>query len=165
MIMKKIINSGLVWLWLAVCLIVIDQSTKYLAIQYLDFQQPTHILKFLNLTLAYNKGAAFGFLHGATGWQNIFLGGLASIVGIVILIWLSRLSRNETRMCVALCFIFAGALGNLWDRLQHGYVIDFLSFHLGSWYFAIFNLADSEIFIGACMVILYWLLEVEKDEL
>lgn len=159
---KKIIHSGLIWLWLALLLVLIDQSAKNLAIQHLEYQHPLQVLPFFNLTLTYNKGAAFGFLHNAAGWQNVFLGGLASIIAVVILVWLSRLSRRDTWMCIALCFIFAGAFGNLWDRLKYGYVVDFLSFHAGKWYFAIFNVADSQIFIGACMIILYWLLVAEE---
>ena len=111
----------------------------------------------LNFTLAHNTGAAFSFLHRASGWQNWFLGGIASLVSIIILVWLLKLSKQERWLKCALCLILGGALANAWDRILYGYVIDFISFHLHDWYFAIFNVADSAISIGAGMILISWL--------
>jgi signal peptidase II len=123
---------------------------------------PLKIFPFFNLTLAYNKGAAFSFLHSASGWQHIFLGSLALIISIVILVWLYKLSARERWIGIALCLILGGALGNAWDRVLYGYVIDFFDFHLGDWHFAIFNVADSAIFIGAVMMLWHWARETRS---
>ena len=153
---KKIFSSGLMWLWIAMLIIAIDRYAKYWVTEHLIFSEPLQILPIFNLTLAYNKGAAFSFLHGASGWQNLFLCSLAIVVSIVIVYWLSKLSARERWVSIALNFILGGALGNAWDRMLYGYVIDFLDFHLGSWHFAIFNTADSAICVGAFMLLIYW---------
>lgn len=155
-IMKKILSHGLSWIWVSLLVLAIDRYTKMWVLHHLAIQEPVKILPFFNLTLAYNKGAAFSFLNAASGWQNWFLGGLAILISIVILGWLSKLPPRSYWLAVALSLILGGALGNAWDRTLYGYVIDFLSFHLGSWHFAIFNIADSAICVGAFMVVIYW---------
>lgn len=157
--MKMINNmtaSGLRWLWIALVVIVLDRYTKIWALTHLTFHEPLAVLPIFNLTLAYNTGAAFSFLDSMSGWQNIFLCSLAFIVTAFVLYWLATLSYRARWMSIALCFIIAGALGNAWDRIHYGYVIDFLSFHWASWYFAIFNLADTAICIGAFMLLWNW---------
>lgn len=154
---KKIFTSGLPWLWVAILLIVIDRYTKVWAMNNLSFAVPLKILPIFNLTLVYNSGAAFSFLHTATGWQNIFLGSLAYIVSVIILFWLYKLPIREIWLNVALTLILGGALGNAWDRSLYGYVTDFFDFHIGAWHFAIFNVADSAICVGAFMMIAHWL--------
>lgn len=154
---KRLSNSGLIWCWVTIVVMGVDRLSKYWVVQNLDFMDPVRITPFFNLTLAYNTGAAFSFLHSASGWQNIFLGGLALIISAVIFVWLSRLPARAAWNCIALCLILGGALGNAWDRALYHYVIDFLSFHLGDWHFAIFNIADSAISVGAFMLIVHWL--------
>lgn len=161
--LKKFYSSGLAWIWLAVIIIFIDRYSKIWVVQHLNYFEPLKVLPVFNLTLAYNTGAAFSFLHDAQGWQNLFLGGLAGMVSILILIWLAKLSSASRWLNIALCFILGGALGNAWDRMLHGYVIDFLSFHLGEWHFAIFNIADSAICIGAAMLLWHWWLEAKRN--
>jgi signal peptidase II len=114
------------------------------------------VLPFFDLTLAYNTGAAFSFLNSASGWQNVFFSVLAFVVSIAIIAWLFRLRKKDGWLSIALCLILGGALGNAWDRLLYHYVIDFLSFHLGSWHFAIFNIADAGISVGAFMLLVQW---------
>lgn len=156
-IIRKLYTSGFAWLWIALLVLVVDRYSKLWAINHLTFQGPLKILPFLNLTLAFNKGAAFSFLHTASGWQNWFLGGLAIMISLIMLVWLAKLSWRDYWLNIALCLVLGGALGNAWDRILYGYVIDFLSFHLGDWYFAIFNLADSGICVGAAMIFLRWI--------
>lgn len=156
MIFKKLCSSGIAMLWISVLVIIIDRCTKIWVVDHLSFHEPLYVLPFFNLTLAYNTGAAFNFLHNASGWQNWFLGGLAFIVSVIVVGWLTRLSAREYWMTTALCLVLGGALGNAWDRILYGYVIDFLSFHLGDWHFAIFNVADSAICVGAFMIFCYW---------
>ncbi|MBX3709748.1 MAG: lipoprotein signal peptidase [Gammaproteobacteria bacterium] len=156
MISTKLYKSGLAWLWITAIVLVVDRYSKMWVMQHLTYQEPLGILPFFNLTLAYNTGAAFSFLHTASGWQNGFFSGLAFIVSIVILGWLVKQSWHSYWVNTALCLILGGALGNAWDRMLYGYVVDFLSFHLGEWYFAIFNIADSAICVGAFMLFLHW---------
>lgn len=153
---KSIFASGLLWLWLAVLVIGLDHWVKLWIVHHLIAFDSLRILPIFNLTLAYNKGAAFSFLHSASGWQNVVLGSLAGFVSVIILYWLSQTSKREYWFNIALCLVLGGALGNAWDRIVYGYVIDFFDFHLGNWHFAIFNVADSAICVGAFMLIWHW---------
>jgi signal peptidase II len=155
--MRKLLSSGLVWLVLSIILLVLDRYSKIWMMEHLQFAEPMRILPFLNFTLSYNTGAAFSFLDGASGWQHYLLGGLAVVVSFYIIGWLARVPRNEYWQNCSLSLILAGALGNVWDRMLYGHVIDFIDFHLGDWHFAIFNVADSAICVGAVMLILLWL--------
>lgn len=156
---KKCLSTGLAWLWLTILVIVLDRYSKLWVSEHLTFLEPFKILSFFNLTLAYNTGAAFSFLHTASGWQNLFLGGLAFIVSIIMIACLAKSPVNARWLNIALCLVLGGALGNAWDRILYGYVIDFFDFHLGQWHFAIFNVADSAITVGAFMLILHWLIQ------
>ncbi len=164
-LIKKIRQSGLVWLWLAVLVIAIDRFSKYWMVHHLLFQAPLKILPFFNFTLAFNTGAAFSIFHSASGWQNSVLGALAFIVSIIVLVWLARISKCERWLSVSLCLILGGALGNAWDRILYHYVIDFFDFHWGDWHFAIFNVADSAISIGAVMLLWHWLKNDQQNTL
>jgi signal peptidase II len=157
--LKKITSTGLAWLWVALLVIVLDRYSKYWVLQHLIPYSPVSITRFFNLTLAYNTGAAFSFLHSASGWQNGALGSLAVIVSIYILTWLAKLSVRERWLSVALCLIVGGAISNACDRVLYGFVIDFFDFHLSSWHFAIFNVADSAICVGAFLLVVGWLLK------
>lgn len=155
-------KSGLKWIWLVLTVILIDQLTKtWVSISLLPYE-PLQILPFMNFTLAHNTGAAFAFLNNASGWQNWLFTSIAVVVCITIFVWLSRLSAKEYWLSIALTLVAGGAIGNLWDRLTYGYVIDFFDFHLSGWHFAIFNVADSAICIGAAMLVLHWLFLAKK---
>ncbi|WP_191092687.1 signal peptidase II [Cysteiniphilum sp. JM-1] len=148
-------NNQLRWVILSIIVIIIDLGTKYLASQNLTYGQPVEILPFFNLTLLHNYGAAFSFLSNAnTTWQVIVLSAIALIVAIVILIWLARLPKNKNLTACALSLILGGALGNVYDRMIHGYVVDFLDFHINNYHWPAFNIADSAICIGAVILIL-----------
>lgn len=148
-------NNQLRWVILSIIVIIIDLATKYLASQNLTYGQPVEILPFFNLTLLHNYGAAFSFLSNAnTTWQVIVLSAIALIVAIVILIWLARLPKNKNLTACALSLILGGALGNVYDRMIHGYVVDFLDFHINNYHWPAFNIADSAICIGAVILIL-----------
>lgn len=161
--MSRVWTSGLVWLVLSVIILVIDRDSKIWMVDHLQFGEPVALLPFLNLTLAYNTGAAFSFLHTASGWQHYLLGGLAVGVAIFIIATMMRLPRSQYWQNTALSLILAGALGNAWDRVLYGHVIDFVNFHVGDWHFAIFNVADSAICIGAFMLILMWLWQKKES--
>ncbi|WP_346300252.1 signal peptidase II [Halomonas sp. BM-2019] len=137
------------WLWLSVAIIVLDLATKYAASAWLEYARPVEVLPFFNLTLLHNYGAAFSFLADHPGWQRWFFATIAVGASVGLTIWLTRLKRDETLLACSLAAIIGGALGNLYDRLVHGYVVDFLSFHVAGWYYPAFNVADIGITLGA----------------
>lgn len=142
------------WLWLSVVIIVSDQISKYWASASLNLHEPVNVLPFFNFTLMHNQGAAFSFLSQAGGWQRWFFTIIALVVTAVIVHWIRRLSPSETWMAVALSLIAGGALGNVWDRIQFGYVVDFIDVYYNTWHWPAFNIADSAITVGAVMLIM-----------
>jgi signal peptidase II len=141
------------WYAVAVLVIVLDQYTKLLAESDLDYGRPVEVLSWFNLTLQYNTGAAFSFLSDAGGWQRYFFSAVALAISVALMIWLYTMPRAEKLLAAALALILGGALGNLWDRLVLGHVVDFISVHYGGWYFPAFNLADAAISVGAALMI------------
>jgi len=142
------------WLLIAVVVVALDLWTKALASDLLNFGQPVRILPVLDFTLLHNRGAAFSFLSSESGWQRWLFAGIAIAVSVVIIVWVLQLKRHERWLAVALTLILGGALGNLYDRLTLGYVVDFIHFHWNYHYFPAFNLADTAITIGAAMMII-----------
>lgn len=155
LVQSKFFSSGLCWFWVAVLVFLFDRMTKQCALSYLDAYQPYAVLRGFNLTLSFNKGAAFSFLHSASGWQMWFFGAVAVAVTVAILVWLFRLSARDRWMSIALSLVAGGALGNLWDRIQYGHVIDFIEVYAGQFYWPVFNIADSAVCIGAVMLFLH----------
>ena len=144
-----------IWLWLSAAVIVLDQLSKWLVVSHLAVYDSIRVLPVFNLVLIHNPGAAWSFLAGASGWQRWFFTILALAVSAAIVVWMRFLPRREYRWrAIALALVLAGALGNVIDRLWHGYVIDFLQFHYQGWSYPAFNLADSAITVGAAMLIL-----------
>ncbi len=141
------------WLWLSVLIIVLDQISKGMASAYLNLHEPIAVLPSFNFTLMHNTGAAFSFLRDAGGWQRWFFASLAIIVSVILVFWLRSVPRSNRWLALALALVLGGALGNLWDRLVLGYVVDFIQIYYQQWYYPAFNIADSAIFIGAGMLI------------
>lgn len=143
-----------VFVLVVLAVVAIDQVSKALALAWLEPHRPYPLTDFLNLTLVYNRGAAFGFLNQQTGWQILLFAGIAvAVVGYVAHhifheAWQSRLT------VVAYGLIGGGAIGNLVDRLRFGYVVDFVDFYLGEWHFWVFNMADSALTIGVAVLLL-----------
>ncbi|MFW1677256.1 signal peptidase II [Pontibacter sp. JAM-7] len=142
------------WLWLAVVVVGLDYMTKQLAVSLLSYGDPHPVLPVFDLTLLYNYGAAFSFLSDAGGWQRWLFVLIALAVSAVLVIWLKRTERQLWWLGLGLSLILGGALGNLYDRVMLGYVVDFISVHYQSWYFPAFNLADSAITLGAILLII-----------
>ena len=134
--------------------IVLDQFTKFLASHFLQVHVPVELLPGLSLTLMHNTGAAFSFLSKAGGWQRWFFIVLTAVVSIVIVIWLIKLSRSQRWVACALALILGGALGNLYDRILLGYVVDFIDAYYRNYHWPAFNIADSAITCGAVMLII-----------
>ncbi|SDT89613.1 signal peptidase II Aspartic peptidase. MEROPS family A08 [Pseudomonas pohangensis] len=144
------------WLWLSVLVIVLDQVSKLYFENALGlYQQIVVIPDYFSWTLAYNTGAAFSFLADAAGWQRWFFAVVALAVSIMLVIWMKGLKQHENWLAIALALVLGGALGNLFDRMVYGHVIDFILVHWQQrWYFPAFNLADSAITAGAVMLAL-----------
>jgi signal peptidase II len=142
------------WLWLSLAVVALDQSTKFLVTRFLDLYERVEVLPVLDFTLLHNTGAAFSLLADASGWQRGFFVTLGIVVSLALIVWLWRLPRGERLLPIALALIVGGAVGNVIDRVAHGYVIDFIHAHWGGAYFPAFNIADSAISIGAVLLLL-----------
>jgi signal peptidase II len=143
------------WLWLSVLVLVIDQASKYYFENRLElYEQIVVIPDYFSWMLAYNTGAAFSFLADSSGWQRWLFALIAIVVSVVLVVWLTRLGRNETWLAIALALVLGGALGNLYDRIAIGHVIDFIFVHWKQHGFPAFNFADSAITVGAIMLAL-----------
>ena len=159
---KKASGSGwLLWVGIAVLIMVLDQFTKVLILGRFQYGDSLPITSFFNLVRVHNHGAAFSFLADAGGWQRWFFTGLGAIA-TVLMVWMLRQHPGQRLFCAAISLILGGAVGNVVDRLIHGYVVDFLDFYWGSWHFPAFNLADSAITLGAGLLILDELLRVRR---
>lgn len=134
--------------------LILDQWSKHWASTSLTYREPVPLTSWFDLLLAHNTGAAFSFLADAGGWQRWFFTLITVAVSVVLVVWLSRLPRYRIWLGMALGLILGGGLGNLWDRIQLGYVVDFISLHYGGWYWPAFNVADSAISAGAAILVL-----------
>jgi len=141
------------WYLLALTLIVVDQITKAMASGAMQLYETKEVTSFFYLTVRHNYGAAFSMLHEGDGWQRYFLSSLAAIVSVVLIIWMARLPREKWLERCALALVLSGALGNLYDRVLLGYVVDFLVFHYQAHEWPAFNVADSAISVGAVLLI------------
>ncbi|MCB1937211.1 MAG: lipoprotein signal peptidase [Nitrosomonas sp.] len=140
-------------LLIALVVLILDLATKFWVESILSYGQHIAVTSFFNLVLTYNAGMAFSFLSEASGWQRWFLSSIAAIASIVI-IYLLHKYKTEKIFCLSLSLILGGALGNLWDRITLGHVVDFLDFYIGDYHWPAFNVADTAIFIGAALLII-----------
>ena len=149
---RSTISLMLPWLILAVAVGVLDQLTKQMVMANLQLGQMIPVTSFFNLVLVFNTGAAFSFLAEHGGWQRWFF----TVLAFAISAWMLTLMhhhRHETLLPAAFALIIGGALGNVYDRLVHGAVVDFLHFHYAGWSWPAFNLADSAITVGVVMML------------
>ena len=141
------------WLWLSAVLVVLDLATKALITDAFRYGEVREVTPFFNLVLVHNTGAAFSFLAEAGGWQRWFFTAVAVAIS-AMLIWMLRKPGTGTLLSFGLALVLGGALGNLYDRVTLGYVVDFVQLHAGGYYFPAFNVADSAITVG--VVLLVW---------
>jgi signal peptidase II len=141
------------WLAIALAVIALDQLAKGIVRASLPLHDGRTLAPFLNIVHVHNSGAAFSFLAGAAGWQRWFFIGLG-LAAAVFIVWLLMRHGTQRLFALALALILGGALGNVIDRVLHGYVIDFVQVHWRDWYFPSFNVADSAITVGAALLIL-----------
>ena len=153
-----------VWLGLTAIVILLDWHSKQVVSDALELYRPQEVFSWLNITLAHNYGAAFSFLSDAGGWQRWFFIVLASGVSLVLLVWLLRLPRKEWLTALGLSLILGGAIGNLVDRIQLGYVVDFIDVYYKNWHYPAFNVADSAITCGVILLLLDVLLISRRNK-
>ncbi|MEG2049740.1 MAG: signal peptidase II [Comamonas sp.] len=148
-------RNSRIWPWLAwsLAIIAIDQLTKQWILGAYQLGDWTPITGFFNIVRAHNTGAAFSFLAGAGGWQRWLFVGIG-VAATVLIVWQLRKHPGQKLFCFSLASILGGAIGNVVDRLQHGYVVDFLDFYWGASHFPAFNVADIGISVGAACLIL-----------
>ncbi len=160
------------WLWLGIAALwlIFDQFTKYLIVANYQLYQSTTVTSFFNVVRVHNHGAAFSFLAGAGGWQRWFFMGIGIGAGIFI-VWMLRKHPGQKLFSFAMACILGGAIGNVIDRIWHGYVVDMLDFHwrflsplFHGGHFPAFNIADVAISIGAACLILDEILRVKNSK-
>ncbi|WED22404.1 signal peptidase II [Vibrio sp. JC009] len=149
-------ESGVRWLWLAALIFVLDIGIKFAVMGNMGYgwANRIEILPFFNLLYVHNYGAAFSFLSDQAGWQRWFFTAIAFVVCAMLTVWMRKLPATDKWNNIAYSLIIGGAVGNVFDRLVHGFVVDYLDFFWGSYHWPAFNLADMAICLGAAMIIL-----------
>ena len=155
-------GSLMPWLGIALIVILLDQITKAVILRTMQFSDSHAVTSFFNIVYWRNTGAAFSFLHDANGWQRWLFVALGALAAIFI-VWMLRSHGGQRLFSWALALILGGAIGNVIDRLLHGYVVDFVQLHYGGSAFPAFNVADSAITVGAGLLILDELLRVRRS--
>ena len=141
------------WFGISAIIVAIDLYTKHLIQNAFVYGEQLTITSFFDLVRYHNEGAAFSFLANAGGWQKWFFSGV-SIVAIVVISYLIKKHKSQILFCTGLALVLGGAVGNLYDRLTLGYVVDFLSFHVNGLFWPAFNVADSAICVGVAFLLL-----------
>lgn len=172
-IMVNNVKKKALWFVIPLVIFVIDQITKTMAVTHLDYTVPSRFLPYFNFTLLYNEGAAFSFLDDAGGWQRWFFAVIAGAVSLAIAVWIAKLPASKKWELTGLALILGGALGNLYDRILLGKVVDFVDWFYPaseaclplfyqrfdvldslSCHWPAFNIADAAILAGAaCLII------------
>ncbi|KOR30518.1 hypothetical protein TI04_05455 [Achromatium sp. WMS2] len=155
------VKHTLYWLLLSAIIVGLDQFTKALVKRYVMLHSRVRLLPFLDLTLVYNQGAAFSFLHNAGGWQRYLFIGIALCVSTILTIWLYRLPSEHRLLALSIALIIGGAIGNFVDRVLAGQVVDFIVLYYANWHWPAFNVADSAISVG--VVLMVWDSAISKN--
>ena len=128
---KSLFATGLRWLWLVVVVIGIDLASKLWVMNNMALHETIPVMPYLNLFYAHNYGAAFSFLADKGGWQRWFFAGIAIAIAVALLVMMYRTAASQKINNIAYALIIGGALGNLFDRAWHGFVVDFIDFYIG----------------------------------
>ena len=158
----RLFDRGIVWTWVSLFVVLLDQWTKAIASNSLVLYEAEPVTGFLNWTLMHNRGVAFSILADQPGWQRWFISIVASVVVLWLLVWLFKNRRDQKLLNLSLVLIVGGAIGNIWDRIQLGYVVDFIEVYYADFFWPAFNIADSAITVGAVLLIIDAF--VNKDE-
>ena len=158
------VDSGWRWLPASIAVVLVDQLTKGWIERRYALYESTPVLPVLDITRLHNPGAAFSFLAGAGGWQRWAFTALALVVSLGILVWLRGIAaRTQATLAAGLAFVLGGAVGNVLDRVEHGFVVDFIHVHWGRAYFPAFNVADAAITVGAGLLLLDAFVEWRRE--
>ncbi|HLT26912.1 MAG TPA: signal peptidase II [Zeimonas sp.] len=151
------------WLWIAAAVIALDQATKY-AIEhaFARGERVAVVPGFFDLTLVYNRGAAFSFLAQADGWQRWFFIGVGA-TATVFIVWLLTRHASQRLFAFSLALILGGAIGNVVDRVFRGHVVDFVLLYWQRFHWPAFNVADSAITVGAVLLVVDELRRVRRS--
>ena len=140
------------WLTISTIVVALDLYTKHLILDAFAYGDKLTITSYFDLVRYHNEGAAFGFLNDAGGWQKWFFTTI-SIIAAIVIIYLIKKHSERKLFCLGLALILGGAIGNLYDRITLGYVVDFLNFHINNYYWPAFNVADSAICVGVAFLL------------
>ena len=141
------------WISISAVVVALDLYTKHLIQRAFEYGEHLTITSFFDLVRYHNEGAAFSFLADAGGWQKWFFSGV-SMIAVIVITYLLKKHQNQKLFSLGLALVLGGAIGNLYDRLTLGYVVDFLSFHVNDWFWPAFNVADSAICVGVALLLL-----------
>ena len=141
------------WISISAVVVALDLYTKHLIQRAFEYGEHLKITGFFDLVRYHNEGAAFSFLADAGGWQKWFFSGV-SMIAVLVITYLLKKHQHQKLFCLGLALVLGGAIGNLYDRLTLGYVVDFLSFHVNDWFWPAFNVADSAICVGVALLLL-----------
>jgi signal peptidase II len=151
---QAVTRASLAWLWLSALVLVLDQLTKAMITARFALGDRLPVFPGLDMVRLHNTGAAFSFLADQSGWQVWFFSAVALSVSAGIFWWLRQLSATLRVLPSGLSLLLGGAIGNLIDRLWHGYVVDFILVYYGNWAFPAFNVADAAITAGVALLLL-----------
>lgn len=157
-------STGLRWLWLAMMILLLDLVSKQWVISHFWLGESVPVIPSLNATYVHNPGAAFSFLADRSGWQRWIFSGITVIIVLMIIIIMYRLDKKANLSNAAYAMMIGGALGNLFDRMVHGVVIDFIDFYIGDWHWPTFNVADAFISISTILIILETFSTLPKEK-
>jgi signal peptidase II len=141
------------WLSISAVIVIIDLYTKHLIQNAFVYGEHLTITRFFDLVRYHNEGAAFSFLADAGGWQKWFFSGV-SMIAVIVIAYLIKKHQHQKLFCLGLALVLGGAIGNLYDRLTLGYVVDFLLFHVNDLFWPAFNVADSAICVGVALLLI-----------
>lgn len=147
-------KSGIIWLWIVAVVIALDLMSKFYILNHFRLGESVSVTPFLNFAYAQNTGAAFGFLSDHSGWQRWFFTLIAVSISSILIYFMRKTPSCHKTINIGYALVIGGALGNLFDRLVHGFVVDFIDFYIGNWHFATFNIADIAICVGAGLIVL-----------
>ena len=146
-------NTQLIkWLSISAIVITLDLYTKHLILDAFAYGDMRTVTSFFDLVRYHNEGAAFGFLNDAGGWQKWFFTAI-SVIAAIVITYLIKKHSEQKLFCLGLALVLGGAIGNLYDRITLGYVVDFLNFHINNHYWPAFNVADSAICVGVGLLL------------
>lgn len=157
-------KSGLAFLWISLVVLLIDLLSKYIVVKNFQLYESVNILPIFNLTYVRNYGAAFSFLAEHTGWQKFFFIGIALFISGLLIYWLAKNPYSQRLQNTAYALVIGGALGNMFDRLYHGFVVDFLDFYWKIYHYPVFNFADVFICVGAGLLIVDQFKQNKQDK-